>query len=191
MKTILSIALFFILVSFLPEKMSNNECVAQITANSVLFIKGTSNVNTFICNYSITSLERKINMSYREKGSVIAFNNAVLTLKNDGFDCGGKMINKDFHELLKSDDYPDINLELQKIIKHDFGYTAYVIIEIAKKKSNYAIPVNQSNSGSKYSGKMDVNIIDFGLTPPKKMMGMIVVHENIEIHFDFDVRITK
>lgn len=189
MKTIFYITLFFLLASFLPEKTSKNECEVQITTNSTLYIKGTSNVNTFVCNYGIAALERKVNISYRKAGTVITFDNAVLKLKNSGFDCGGKMINKDFHELLKSDDHPYISLELQKFIKHDYGYTAYVIIEIAGKKNNYAIPVKQSASQGKYSGKMDVKITDFGLMPPKKMMGMIVVHESIEIHFDFDLLI--
>src|SRR5690606_21165790 len=95
----------------------------------------------FICQYSTTFLERKVNISYREDASVIAFDNAVLKLKNSGFDCGGKMINKDLHELLKSDEHPYIYLELQKLIKHNYGYTAYVVIEIANKKIDYAIPV--------------------------------------------------
>lgn len=186
-KAIYILASVFFL-AFIPKE-NETQVDVQITSSSTLYIKGTSNVNTFTCHFNTAELERKASVSYGINGMIMSFKNARMQLENNGFDCGGKMINKDFHELLKSDEHPHIYLELLKLIKHDYGYTAYVVIEIAGNKVDYAISVNHTSDSGKYSGKMDVNITDFGLTPPKKMMGMIVVREEIEINFDFDIRI--
>lgn len=184
----LAIVLFVVLSSFCLKEEFEYADVSFHTSSS-LFIQGSSNVNTFQCHFNMASMPAKTRIYYQKNEPIISFKNAKLKLTNQGFNCGSRLINKDFHELLQSEKYPFIHLELEKIVSHDYGYTAYVEIQIAGKKIRYAIPIKQKETTDKYSGKLDINITDFNLVPPKKMLGAIVVREEISIHFDFKLTI--
>jgi hypothetical protein len=168
-----------------------HEQTVYITPESFLYIKGTSNVNTFTCVYDAVTLSRKLPVTYTESGNTMRFHNLEMDLKNNGFNCGNKMINKDFHELLKTEKYPTINFKLLSIKKEAGKMTAEVAIEIAGKKNRYSFPINANGELAPLEGLLCLNITDFGLTPPKKMMGMIVVREDIEIVFGLDLKVEE
>lgn len=184
------IYLFFALISF---SFITNETVKEVevelTSESFLYIKGTSNINTFTCVYDAATLARKVPVQFIEKGNTLHFKNVALHLENKGFNCGNKGINNDFHDLLQTKKYPDIHFELLQITKNQEAVDASVAITIANIKKHYTFPVQTSDGGSSIEGVLCLNITDFDLTPPKKMMGMIVVREDIEIVFNFDVEI--
>lgn len=163
----------------------------KITANSSLFIKGTSNVNTFTCNYNKTKLERKIPVEFRRNGKTLHFKNVHMQLDNLGFDCGNRGINRDFHELLQTEAYPKIDFHLLEVDKSASKPQAHVAIKIAGKKKKYTFPVEVFENSTKIDGLLCLNITDFGLIPPRKMMGMIVVREDIEINFSFEIQVLE
>lgn len=112
-----------------------------------------------------------------------------MQLQNTGFNCGNRGINSDFHELLQTSKYPNINFELLSATQNKNNVEAQVAIEIAGIKRQYIVPVKTKGELAPLEGVLCINITDFGLTPPKKMMGMIVVREDIEIVFGFDLKI--
>lgn len=185
MKTTLYIVFFILFVSFASEKQQQQIDI-QITSNSTLYIKGSSNINTFVCRFNSTTLQRKLSINYKENGQEFIFNNTNLKLQNSGFDCGGKSINADFHKLLNTNEHPYIRFNLNRLTKNNIGYTAYITIEIAGVRNDYTVYFTSNQKNRTSLGKLKISITDFGLTPPKKMMGMIVVNENIEVLFDFD-----
>lgn len=189
MKSISYILAMFLLFSFTIREDNAHE--VKITSGSFLYIKGTSNVNTFTCNYSSTGLERKIPVEFRRNGNVLHFKNVSMKLENKGFDCGNRGINRDFLELLKTESYPVINFQLLEVDKNHAKPQARVAIEIAGKKKNYTFPVEINGNGEKIDGTLCLNITDFGLEPPRKMMGMIVVREDIEINFGFEIQVLE
>jgi len=166
MKSISYILAMFLLFSFTVKEDYKHD--VKITGNSTLFIKGTSNVNTFTCNYSSTGLERKIPVEFRRNGKVLHFKNVRMQLENKGFDCGNRGINRDFHELLKTENYPVINFQLLEVDKNYAKSQARVAIEIAGKKKNYTFPVEIHGNGKKIAGTLCLNITDFGLELPVK-----------------------
>ncbi len=163
----------------------------QILPTSELSIKGDTNISEFGCVFNTAYLEKNRVVTYKQHGNAISFNNAVLSLQNKGFNCGNNAINKDFHSLLNTKEYPIIILELTKItfIEKEKA-KAYVKITIAGKKKEYSLPIDiHSSTTFRFIGKLKLNIKDFNLEPPKKMFGLIVIKEEIEIAFDLGARL--
>ncbi|MFG6687400.1 hypothetical protein ACGK9U_12505 [Mariniflexile sp. HNIBRBA6329] len=187
MKRLIFILSFLLLVSFSNRNVLKHSTSVLITPKSELYINGTSNVTNFKCIYGIKNIDAPIPVHYESINNVIRFEKTMLILENNGFDCGGKGINRDFHGLLKSDIYPKITLKLKEIRlcpNKKNTADALIEIEIAGKSQSYHMKTEYSKDQNLIiNGKLKLNIKDFNLEAPKKMLGLIVVSENIEINF--------
>lgn len=162
-----------------------------ISSQSQLIIKGSTNVNEFKCHFNIEEVNNPIPLSFVLKEDRLIFEKAVLMLDNSCFDCGSRVINKDFMNLLKSEEYPKIVLELKEIKKDsrtDCIVHALIEIVIAGESKSYFIPVElKDDKIINVTGALNLNICDFNLEPPKKALGLIVVSDIIKINFDLVV----
>ncbi len=163
----------------------------KILPSSQLSITGDTNISQFECVFNTLYLEDFREVAYRRNGDAINFKNAILFLKNEGFDCGNKVINKDFHALLNTKKYPKITLELTEIkINKGKRGEAYVKIAIAGKEKKYRFPVDIISAPlDRFIGKLKLDIRDFNLEAPKKMFGLIVIKDEIEIDFELVARL--
>jgi hypothetical protein len=183
---------YFLFAAISFSFVINEEVIQRevlITTESFLYIKGTSNINTFTCVYDATTLSRKVPVRFTQNNNTMHFKNVQMQLKNTGFNCGNRGINNDFHDLLQTKKYPNIHFGLLSTTKNKGEIDAHVAIEIAGIKKQYKVPVKTNGELAPLEGVLCVNITDFGLTPPTKMMGMIVVREDIEIVFGFDLQV--
>ncbi|TRZ46184.1 YceI family protein [Robertkochia solimangrovi] len=186
MKRLLVLLVSLTLLSFGSDTV--NTVVVGITSKSTLRIVGKTNVNTFTCDYDIADLSDPHRIAYHGHGKHVKFDAATLILNNKNFDCGGKAINKDFHKLLRTEEHPYITLELKKLdgdqaTPNDF--TATVEIEIVDKSNTYEIPVKVDKQADYHvTGSLMVDLNDYGIEPPTKVMGMIKVKDEIDIQFD-------
>ncbi|MEL0454659.1 YceI family protein [Flavobacteriaceae bacterium SZ-1-7] len=163
----------------------------NIEPESSLFVKGTTNVNTFKCIYNVTKFKNPIPVNYHLENGKMVFNKTVLVLNNNCFDCGGKAINNDFQDILKSHQYPQINLVLKEIksLEESTNVEVFVDIEIAGVKRPYVIPVNLNEQDNMFiNGHVDICLTDFHITAPKKFFGLISVDNEIEIEFKLVVQ---
>lgn len=182
--------MIFCFISLSPAQNGLEKIKIEILPNSELTITGDTNISKFRCEFNTKLLERTVPVIFKENSGHIIFENAVLSLNNQGFDCGNKAINKDFHELMQTEKYPEISLELLDIrLQSKQLAHANVDIKIAGRQKRYTFPVEISTTPvNSYRGKLKLNINDFGLKPPKKMFGLIVIKEEIEIDFNLMVK---
>lgn len=183
------VSLYFLFLFININAFSQNAFVAktvQILENSELSITGDTNISEFGCEFNTSYMEKSRDIEYHRNGSHLIFKNAILSLRNEGFDCGNKGINKDFHSLLNTQEYPKITLELTSINLLDGNKSkACVKITIAGTEKNYKVPIAiMEGPAHRFIGKLKLDITDFGLKPPKKMLGLIVIKEEIEIDFN-------
>ena len=172
--------------------MLNISKTIYVSSDSKLYIKGTSNVNKFECHYDVTNLNNPVPVKLTQEGQTLYFKNTKLILDSGCFDCGGKAINKDFKGILKANEHPNIVLnviELNPVANDASKVEVTLNIEITGIKKPYKMIANLS-SQDKYqiSGKLKLNINDFNLESPKKMFGLIVVSEIIEINFEMKLQ---
>ncbi|WP_458627166.1 YceI family protein [Winogradskyella sp. PC D3.3] len=193
------ILLLFITLCFLgsvstdlkSEGSAAKESTVFLSSDSYLKIKGKTNVSTFECHFDMTTLSEAINIRYQDLDHAIQFDNTKLTLPNIEFNCGGKAINKDFNKLLNTEEFPEIVLKLKEISRvkpDDDVVTATIEITISNIVRSYKIPIAITNRDDLHvSGVMPLDISDFSLTPPTKMLGMVKVSPKIEIHFSLKI----
>ena len=162
----------------------------KILPKSTLSITGDTNINKFLCSFNTELIAENNQIIYKTGSSKINFENAILKLDNSGFDCGNKAINKDFKDLIKAEEYPVITLELTQILLDDNNKaSAKVVINIAGESNTYLVPVEiSSEETTQYKGCLNLNISDFNLQGPKKLFGLIIIKENININFILKVK---
>jgi hypothetical protein len=190
MKKLMLVALLLFSVAFTNAQNGFQERKVTVLPSSQLSIDGDTNINKFECIFDTQFLKEAQKVHYSRKDSIMNFTGAVLVLNTLGFDCGNKGINQDFHDLIKSDQYPEILLEINKVKLRtkEFG-VATICITMAGKQKFYDVPINiKDGKIAQFQGKLELNIKDFDLEPPKKLFGIIVVKDEIEIGFDLKVK---
>ncbi|RIV30475.1 YceI family protein [Flagellimonas lutimaris] len=164
-----------------PER----ETKVRVAPESEVVISGTTNVNEFTCKYNLEELELPIRLAYDDKAEQIQFSNAQLKLANDCFDCGGKAINKDFRELLQTEEHPQVELRLLYVDPPQPDNQKIGVgmeIKIAGVARNYETILYCEQQGNIcVDGTIPLKLTDFGLEPPRKVLGMIKVHDEIQV----------
>ncbi len=192
MKGLLFIPKVLIVIFFTNMDTVKESKSLLIAQESSLEIIGTSNVTDFTCQYNIRNFDEPISIKYQSHSDVIRFDKSRMVLRNSCFDCGGKGINKDFNELLITEEHPQIIFTLKEIKKQNNKnnkVVALIEIEIAGLSHSYLMETEFLHNKDWFiSGKLKLNISDFNLKAPKKMLGLIVVSENIEISFKLILR---
>lgn len=180
MKTI-GILAVIILLSF---GFSKNQTKVKITNKSEVSIKGKSNVNSFECKYDSDFIENDLQISITRNNNKILLEGAKLSIKSTGFDCAHKMITKDFKTILKADDYPHIVINVKEISTTKENIAAKLNVTIAGIDKEYLVPVSYNQNTNNVKGQLKLNIKDFKLKSPKKLLGMIVVNDKVDINFN-------
>lgn len=137
-------------------------------------IIGKTNVNTFKC----------INKNFNIPASFgdVAYNKITLNVVD--FNCKYDYITKDFRKTLSADKYPQIKVNFGKFKKNSAGiYTSIAEVKLMNKTKSYNIELTEN--GKLLTGKQQVKFSDFGIVPPKKMGGMVVVKDELELFFSF------
>ncbi|MFN7044246.1 MAG: YceI family protein [Flavobacterium sp.] len=178
---IVSIIAVFILLSF---GFSKNQTQVKITNKSEVVIKGKSNVNSFECKYDSDFIQNDLQVSISRNNSKILLDGAKLAIKSTGFDCAHKMITKDFKTILKADEYPHIVINVKEINTIKENISAKINVKIAGIEKEYLVPITYNPSNGNVKGLLKLNIKDFKLKSPKKLLGMVVVNDHVEINFN-------
>jgi len=156
-------------------------------------IKGTTNVNAFKCQYNLSEFSDSLIVDFLENEKEIEFNNTELILPNINFDCGHNGITKDFNKLLKTKEFPEIRLTILKVKtpkSNDCAATVILDITICGISNIYDIPISvNTDDGITVKGLLPINIEDFKLEAPTKVLGIIKVSKEIEL--DFYLKIHK
>ncbi len=137
-----------------------------------LQINGSTNINNFKC----------INKTFKTP-SGNSFNGKLpsYNVQVNEFDCFNKIMTKDFQKTLSSDKYPYLSIKILKFTKSLNAYNAVVEVLMMNRSKNYNVIFTLENG--KYVGKKNVKFSEFTIQPPKKMGGMIVVRDDLNLTF--------
>lgn len=161
----------------------------SILESSSIRINGKSNINQFTCsNIEPVSFYSK-NVSYKNDQHCLFFENAFLKIASNNFDCGIRKLTEDFKELIRADQYPNLEITLHSIsdIKKSMMSSMTIGIAGVYKAVHMPITLHRMDSLYKVSGSITLNISDFGLQAPSKLFGMIKVDETVKIDFELHI----
>lgn len=137
-------------------------------------INGSTNINTFKCT----------NNTFRTPGGnfMISENNLPnIALKVDDFDCRNRMMTSDFQKTLSAEEHPYLTIKFLSLDKSKTAYNAQIEVKMINRSKIYNITLCLENG--KFTGKRSVKFSDFNIIPPKKMGGMIVVKDDLNLVF--------
>lgn len=180
----------------------SSDTVVSIDPASELVLFGSSNINKFKCECTDQFPRSTIKFNKGKAGTSATFSNALLDLSVGALDCGNKLMNKDLYKTLKGDEYPKIRIELLQVKQLDdsileqpgawANQNVEAALTIAGVRRNLELSVRAQRTGNgRFRFVSDKNILmtDFGLTPPKALMGTIKVNDLIRIHMDMIVEV--
>lgn len=167
---------------------------------SRLYIKGASNVNTFICDCTDQHIEQTLDAEH--SGNHAQFRNTTLSLRLKTFDCHNSKIDSDMQKALKAAQYPYIKIELADAWQNAkclnggcndwFDVRARVKITITNVvKEEFVAAKAQMLGPNRFQlvGEKALQMSAYGISPPETMFGLIKVNDWISFHFDLLVRV--
>ena len=109
-----------------------------------------------------------------------------ITLNVADFNCKYDYITKDFRKTLSADKFPQIQVNFGKFKKNTNGtFTSLAEVKLMNKVKTYNVELTET--GKFLTGKQQVKFSDFGIIPPKKMAGMVVVKDELDLFFCFQI----
>lgn len=192
MKFSLAIVAFF-LAAASPATMTERWIV---DASSELIIRGTTNVNEFVCRTDCYDVRDTVELLRADKDRPIIFSKSVMVIPVASFRCGNDMITKDFQETLKSERFPNLSVRFVSIDESAPSLRPGVVaglveITLAGTTRSYFVLYTVSENGDNsisLAGKQEVCFSDFNLKAPKKMMGLIRVQDDLEVEFQLHLQ---
>ncbi|MEP1035029.1 hypothetical protein [Ekhidna sp.] len=186
-----------------PTRIDNEEPYyhqVTIMASSIT-IHGQTNVNRFKCGMHQPALNDSIVVKNIWSNFKLDFEGLQLVYKVQDFECGLKLMNTDFQELLKAEEEPYLLLELNSITLHpgndafeELDVDAEVGIFLAGVEKHIKVPCvkvyNHSSAHMTLQGKKDLQMTEFEIEPPSKFLGMVKVNDEIEIEFEISMKVS-
>lgn len=137
-------------------------------------INGNTNVSSF----------QFINTTFKNDRGSYSFSEKNLPniiLKVSDFDCRNKMMVKDFQKILNSEKYPEMTIRFISLIKNQKNLIAFIEVKMMNQSKRYHVEFNIQNN--KLIGHKNVKFSEFNIIPPKKMGGVIVVKDDLDLIF--------
>jgi hypothetical protein len=150
----------------------------KIHPESKITIHGRSNVNRFSCEYK-GNLSQDFKLNLIKRPTKIEIQGGRISLNSNGFDCHHRMITKDLKTTINSEKYNHIDIEVKNVYYKGDEVISNIQIELSGVKKTYDVPVIITNNNVR--GVLKIDIRDFNLKAPKKVLGMVVLDNNIEI----------
>ncbi len=174
----------------------------HIDPSSRLEIHGSSNVNEFICTCRQTfyKLPFQIVGGHQPGRTIWMFQNTQLRLQTQLFDCGNKVMNKDFYNALKSKTHPTMWIELEtidEVRQVNMSWTTFMTqTRITIAGTRRSVPIHArvrrvSSNQLQIQAEKALKMTDFGITPPTALMGMIKTNDEITIRLNLKVTIQE
>lgn len=170
--------------------------------SSKLFLKGSTNINTFKCDCKEQFSTYSMTMTETESGQKVQFSDTRLRIPSSRFDCGNRLMNKDMFETLKGDKYPHIQIELMDATQlsgkklgeaEDWvpmkATTTISIAGVQKVVKMDVLGKKISQGRYQFKGNKDIFLSDYRLEPPSPMMGLVQVNDLITIHLDLVIKV--
>jgi len=166
-----------------------------IDSKSQLTIHGATNVNNFSCKIASSSGTDTLQYVKNYAACEIQFYRNRMSIPIRSFDCGSRQISKDFHNTLKSEIYPRLDIDFKSLqnlyVINDTFIAGVVDITLAGITARYTIRywvTVKGNDTILLTGTHPVNFSDFKLKAPEKLSGLIKVKEVLNVEFNLLLR---
>jgi polyisoprenoid-binding protein YceI len=162
-------------------------------------IAGTSNVHDYTATTAAATVTRvqfgtdvagaAFWDEVQKPGVLTAFD---LEIKADTLKSSKDGLDKNMYKALKTKEHPLITFGLKRMEGTSGALKAVGILKIAGVEREVTLPLKTVRKGDNLavSGEIDVLMTDYGIAPPKAMMGMVKADPKITVTFDVLLAVT-
>jgi len=163
---------------------------ASLTLSSArVSIEGTSNIHGYtasstaltIAALDVDAADEDVLGRALEANAIRAFEVVIpttsLTSPRDGID-------KNMHKALKAAEHPDIRFRLRSLDAAAGTATGRLTIAGVEKDVTLNVQVMRQAAGLGVTGTTSLMMTDYGVTPPKAMLGMLKTNPKVTITFE-------
>jgi polyisoprenoid-binding protein YceI len=95
-------------------------------------------------------------------------------------------IDKNMHKALRVEEHPDIRFSLRTLETAGAGYRASGVLTIAGVEKEVTLSLQAQHKGTTLAvfGATDLLMTDFGVKPPKAMLGMLKTNPKVQIRIE-------
>ena len=160
---------------------------------STVKISGSSNVNSFSFESKEYNGNDTLMISLENRSQRFSFRKGSLKLPVKNFRNSNSMLNRDFRKTLRAEDHPYIIMDFKTISGLNQEAVAEVEITLAGKTVTKRLQLEncQKNNCLNLKGREKMKFSDFGLKPPKNVMGFITVKDELEVEFNLVLKQIK
>lgn len=163
-----------------------------IIKGGILSVIGNTNVNNFNCDIS----------NYANPDTIIIYKNSIdkmgvrmlgnINLDVGSFDCHHAVMTNDLRKTLKVKEFPKLGIKFLSLSKFpDLNIRQDILkgmveIKLAGVIKRFEVSYKLSMDGNDIIhlvGNQDINFTDFGITPPRKVGGMIKTNNKLAVEF--------
>ena len=199
--TLTVIFLFSVEEHHMPLDFLGTNYSYVIEPESKLFLEGTSNVVDFTCE--CTNPSGSGHLSIQMAAPAYRFQNGSLQLPVKELDCGNRPMNKDMYEALKAEQYPHISIQPLSVRAIDqaafsncdewANISVELQLTIAGVSRKVPMEVRGAHLGYelyRFKGSQAIYLTDYGIDPPRALLGAIRVDNCVTINVDLFLRLT-
>lgn len=178
----------------------NNQVSVVLLEADELTIHGKTNINSFSCNM----LQTQLNDTLATIANPITdlsriFEGLEIFFKVVTFKCHLPLMTKDLRQLLNEKEYPFIRMQINEVyLKYPDikqwteDVTAYILLNIAgEERFEYVTDAKIERSSDKFifSGTYQLNMTDFRIIPPTKILGAVRTKDLLDIDFSIVLKV--
>lgn len=175
-------------MSFFLAQGQNDLAVDYALIKEQIVIKGRTNINKFECKLNLDHLIDSLHIKVRQEGSRFDFTGLSINIPVDSFDCRHRMMTSEFRELLKSDEFPHLNLDIVHIEKGYLDQMHMALNLFVSGKTNEELITNSYAKllGDELllGGSHKIYLHSYEIEPPRKFLGTVVVKDELDIFFE-------
>jgi polyisoprenoid-binding protein YceI len=95
-------------------------------------------------------------------------------------------LNKNMHKALKVQEHPNIRFRLGAVEESGNAYraTGWLTVAGVEKQVALALQLERKGNGLAVTGTTDLLMTDYGITPPKAMLGMLKTNPKVQIRLE-------
>ena len=174
-----------VLIVLVAASLSSTSTQAQ-SARAQFEVSGTSTVRGWTCPVEGAVEATPGESSDPLPGFPNGLQSVTVTVQVQEFECPEEQMNEHLQEAMESSDHPAIIFELQEYSLTGDAAEASGAITIhgMTKPITLAIELVESADGVRGVGQTEVNMTEFGVTPPSVWLGLLNVGEVVTIDFD-------
>lgn len=158
-------------------------------------LEGTSNVHAFTASTATVTI-RSMELAGPPAGDLLddvlqpgRLTGFEVTIPARSLTSPKEGIDKNMHKALKVEAHPDIRFRLAALEGSGDSYRATGLLTIAGVEKEVALALQVQRAGAVLSitGTTDLMMTDFGITPPKAMLGMLKTNPQVTIRLELQL----